>query len=455
MGLEIQKGRSRWWYGRVTVNGRKYVRNLGIKIDGRMPDRLRDLGDALFERSRAKAEAVLERWQEELQRKSSAEELIQTVHEIRTGIRIATLPLGEVFTRWKQLPRRRPLSDGYVTEAESVMRRFIAYLNTHYKGVAELGNVQASMARAFMRAEEARGVSEKTYNNALILLRSACNGLSKDAGLPENPFEGIPTKEESTVHRKPFTAEELALIVEKAKADEFIGPIIITGICTAMRRGDCCLLKWESVDLQGLFIAVKTGKTGETVSIPIFPLFEAVLRAAKAHADKAQSKSPYVFPAQAVMYRTNDDGITYRARGVLAQAGFYDSENARDGKPQRGEIRQERKQGLRRASVRDFHSFRVTWVTLALNAGVPIELVQKVTGHRTAQIVQKHYFQPGKEDFRAALAAKLPALMMGGATVRPELTKEKICEKLDLMNAKNWVNVRQELLAGLRPPAPL
>jgi hypothetical protein len=48
--------------------------------------------------------------------------------------------------------------------------------------------------------------------------------------------------------------------------------------------------------------------------------------------------------------------------------------------------------------VRDFHSFRVTWVTLALTAGVPLELVQKVTGHKTTDIVLKHYFQPGLED---------------------------------------------------------
>ncbi len=59
---------------------------------------------------------------------------------------------------------------------------------------------------------------------------------------------------------------------------------------------------------------------------------------------------------------------------------------------------------LRRASIRDFHSFRVTWITLALAAGVPLELVQRVTGHRTVEVVMKHYFRPGREDFRAAIA---------------------------------------------------
>jgi len=44
----------------------------------------------------------------------------------------------------------------------------------------------------------------------------------------------------------------------------------------------------------------------------------------------------------------------------------------------------ERENGRRKASVRDFHGFRVTWITLALAAGVPLEVVQCVAGPRTA-----------------------------------------------------------------------
>ena len=49
---------------------------------------------------------------------------------------------------------------------------------------------------------------------------------------------------------------------------------------------------------------------------------------------------------------------------------------------------------LRRGSVRGFHSFWVTWITLALAAGVPLELVQRVTGHKTVEVVTTHYFHP-------------------------------------------------------------
>ncbi len=79
-----------------------------------------------------------------------------------------------------------------------------------------------------------------------------------------------------------------------------------------------------------------------------------------------------------------------------------------------GNLQLDREGGLRRASIRDFHSFRVTWVTLALTAGVPLELVQRVTGHKTTDIVLKHYFQPRREDFRKALHLAMPQLLTQG-----------------------------------------
>ena len=89
-------------------------------------------------------------------------------------------------------------------------------------------------------------------------------------------------------------------------------------------------------------------------------------------------------------------------------------------------LRVRRPGGVRRASVRDFHSFRVTWVTLALTAGVPLELVQKVTGHRTTDIVLKHYFQPGREDFRQALHSAMPKLLTNGHKTAKEEMRELI-----------------------------
>jgi hypothetical protein len=137
------------------------------------------------------------------------------------------------------------------------------------------------------------------------------------------------------------------------------------------------------------------------------------------------------------MYVENPSGITQRVRKVLAKAGFKDVERQEDktnNEKGRVELHAQRKTGLRRASVRDFHSFRVTWVTLALTARVPLELVQKVTGHRTTEIVLKHYFQPGREEFRQALQEAMPKLLNNG-TPTP---RERMIRILERMTAKSW-----------------
>jgi integrase len=104
----------------------------------------------------------------------------------------------------------------------------------------------------------------------------------------------------------PFSPDELKAILVVSRNDEFIRPIIITGMCTAMRRGDCCLLKGDDVDMVRQLITVKTAKTGVTVSIPIFPMLFDEL------SQRTIEPGKYVFPEQAKMYLENPDGITWR-----------------------------------------------------------------------------------------------------------------------------------------------
>ena len=106
-----------------------------------------------------------------------------------------------------------------------------------------------------------------------------------------------------------------------------------------------------------------------------------------------------------------------------------------------------------KASVRDFHSFRVTWVTLALRAGVRVELVQKVTGHKTTGIMLKHYFQAGREEFRQALNAAMPKLLMNGHSPEDKSPKEEIQEIAERMTGKTSKRDQArilELLAKMR-----
>src|SRR5665213_813180 len=532
---------------------------MGVKVASTLTDShsLKDRGDTTFECSRATAQAKLASIVEEARSKRDSAHLVEKLYEIKTGEVIKSVKLDELAAEWAMIARRREPNSRYASQCQSTLNRFVEFVRQENPHAVELLLVTPTLARAFLDAEAKRGVSGKTWNDTLKLLRATFRHLLPAGRI--NPFANTPTRETETVFRQPFTPKELGAINDAGKSDEFIRPISVVGICTAMRRGDCCLLEWTDVDLGKRFITVKTSKTGQTVSIPIFPMLQDELEKKKKKATphptplagrggEGMKRGGYVFPEQARMYLENPDGITWRVKKILAvglgepvvEAGetkslpelsteetrkrgeayiatlpegdkharmaavfkFYmDGQNIqavmvavnvskgsvsgylneieagigcrivrgsshtnkgdslKDGMRDAG-LYQERKHGLRRASVRDFHSFRVTWVTLALTAGVPLELVQKVTGHKTTDIVLKHYFRPGREAFRSALNAAMPKLLMNGSglagqTIKsesrsPEKQSNKIREILTRSTAKTWKQDQARVLEMLK-----
>jgi hypothetical protein len=174
-----------------------------------------------------------------------------------------------------------------------------------------------------------------------------------------------------------------------------------------MRRRDCCTLLRKSVDLKSGFATVKTSKTGEYVPIPIFPLFREVLE--KALAQPSPRPPHYVFPSLEAHYRVNSDHLTDRVRRVMRAAGFYDPEDAKTDEEKGLTVGRSTKPGKRVCARR--------------RCGISRDLAQACPDRRRAHggrqesdrpphrgDVTKHYFQPGREEFRRTLAAKLPAL---------------------------------------------
>lgn len=430
MPLELRNN-SKWWYGRFQVNNRRFCVPLGVEVRGNVPPSLKQEGDVAFERSRAKAQSELEHFAAEAHSKAVAERHLEKLYEIKTGESIGSVSLDKMADAWDNLPNKRNRSPRYIELAHSVFAHFVKLLADNYSSAKTMTDVTPKIARAFLDAEQAKGVSGRTWNSKLILLRSAFRRLSREAGLATNPFAGIPTKEEDTVHRQPFSQEELKKIIDSA--DDFIRPILVTGICTAMRLGDCCLLKWQDVDLDQGFVVVKSSKTGETAEIPLFPMLRAEIE------KQPRADSKYVFKEQAAMFEANRYGITKRTHKAFKAAGI--------------ESQIDRQNGINNASVKDFHSLRTTWITIALTAGVPMELVRRVTGHATVDVVLKHYFRPGRKDFRKALQKAMPKLLTSGT----EKSGDEDAKKLSLadvramvekMNARNWRKIRREILAG-------
>jgi len=105
-----------------------------------------------------------------------------------------------------------------------------------------------------------------------------------------------------------------------------------------------------------------------------------------------------------------------------------------------------------RASVSDWHSLRTTWVTLALAAGVPVELCKLVTGHQTVDVVLRHYFQPQAAHLRAVLGDKLPGVLTGNGETPRQIgaggTVEGLAAQLKTLSAADRARLAELMKEG-------
>ncbi len=58
-------------------------------------------------------------------------------------------------------------------------------------------------------------------------------------------------------------------------------------------------------------------------------------------------------------------------------------------------------------------------------------------------MILKHYFRPGREDFRAVLAQAMPKMLGSGST---KSTKQQMKELLQGMTVRTWSADRKRLL---------
>ncbi|VGO21848.1 Putative defective protein IntQ [Pontiella sulfatireligans] len=273
MALEIIRKKdkslkSKWWYGRFEINGKKKNTNLGIEIKGKIPPTLREIGDPLFERSRAQAQVALDNLIKEARSQKAAEKHLQDLYELKAGDALQNAKLTALETIWDELPAKKTRSERWRRTQHNSLNKFREFVTGNHPSVEHMAQVTHTMAKEWMRKIEDAGYGAETYNHKLILLRSVFVP-SAGTGVLRNPFDGIPPKRKTNVHREPFTEDEIEKVI--SHCDDLFRPVFITGLSTAMRRGDCCQLKWESVDLDNDFISVKTSKTGETAEIPLSP----------------------------------------------------------------------------------------------------------------------------------------------------------------------------------------
>jgi integrase len=230
-----------------------------------------------------------------------------------------------------------------------------------------------------------------TVQKAYTLMRRVSDWGVSIRLLPHNPCSGIKRPSAKRKPIRPFTIEEVKLILEATKGDR-LNAMYVLAATTGMRQGELFGLQWQDIDLERLEIRIsrqvkdyrgsviiKEPKTAAGIrTISITETTAAALSARRILAEKEKHDSEQVFSS---------------ARGMLIRRTQF---GKRTWKPLLEKL------GLEH---RGAHHLRHTAATQMLVAGVPPHIVAGVLGHETAESVMKTYAHFITKDSRVASAA--------------------------------------------------
>lgn len=326
----------------------------------------------------AEAEAVAAQWSEELfalHQLKTKEQVIQQIAETRDLLHLCKEPIERIEQVFFDHPSAPEISPHHRGNYHSTLNRLIAFTSGY--GVKTVADVTENIAQDFLTYNWKRGISAKTYNSNLDILKRVFRLLCKD----QNPFADFKKKSGSAEMRQAFTTEQLQKIWETLQSPDYhilykeeMMVLYKLALYTGARCGDLCLLKWRSVDLEHRLIRFMPHKTATTsrkrVEIPMSDvLFEAL--------KTIQQESEYVLPQVAERYKHNPGGISRDTKKLIEAAGFQAVDE--------GETRR-----LRNVSRLGFHAFRHSYVSMLINSGVNPLVVRDLVGHTTVDMTARY-----------------------------------------------------------------
>lgn len=362
----LQREKSGRWTVRVGINGRRISRST------RTTDR-------------DKAEKFLERFLAPL------------------GLGATRLPLAEAWHHYEMSPNRRDLARSTLESKRIVWMGFARWMEHNHLEIAHLAEVTETAVAEYL-ADFRCHHSASTYNGHVCVLREIFRVLADKAGITHDPWAGVCLKADDSISRRELSLDEVERLYNAAtKEGKEWKLLLMTGIYTGMRLGDCCRLKWENVHLDRGVIQIIPEKTkkhmhGRPVTIPVHAELAAILSLTPQDGRKG-----FVNPSIAESYSKSkwrlDDGL----RRIFKAANITMS------------IRVEGR--CRKTVVASFHSLRHTFVSLSANAGVPLPVVQSIVGHCSTAMT-RHYYHENEEVLRQAVEA-IPSFGAGGARTPP------------------------------------
>ena len=331
-----------------------------------------------------------------------------------------------------------------------VWLHFSVWMHKTHPDVREPQDVTRSMAEEYLAFFQG-GHAPVTCNLRICYLREIFRLMLGEGGAAEsNPWEGVRLRASDGYTRRELSLDEVRrlLAVSEACGREW-RMLFSLAVYTGMRLGDCCCLSWEAVNLSSSIIQIVPRKTrrylsARPVTIPLHPELADMLRATP-----PELRSGFVMDSIAQDFTQRRWAVSRTLERIFSKADIETS------------VMLEGRE--RKTPSATFHSLRHTFVSIAVNAGVPLATVQSIVGH-TSTAMTRHYYHPSEIALRQAVNA-IPSIGSGVASPprpRPRAVRlaasfaPTFCTRLrevekarsrGLISADEFISLRQKILA--------
>ncbi len=251
----------------------------------------------------------------------------------------------------------------------------LQHLNRFFRG-KRLSDVTPESTARYI-AERRKKVSSASVNRELSCLKCVLNRAVEWERLETNPIVRVRKFKEPEPKDRILAGEELGRLLQACASH--LKPILITALCTGMRRSEILSLKWGQVDLDKRMIRVERTKSGKARVIPI----NSVLLEELTRLKQANGKSGYVFLDPTNERPMKDIKTAFRSACARAKKNPDDEKDP-------GIV------GLR------FHDLRHNAASKMVEAGIDLVTVSKILGHASIQTTMR-YAHPTPENMRRAV----------------------------------------------------
>ncbi len=314
----------------------------------------------------------------------------------------------------KQYAERVFMPAKTVTMSENSRASFQSALNTWvYPAIGEkkLPDVSPADLSALLLDIQAKGRAHSTAIKCYTVLHVMFKMAYLSDVIPRNPMDKVarpvPRKDEiRATEAQALTVEELQTVLAALEAEPLKWRALVhLLIDTGVRRGECCGLKWEDIDLESQVVTIRrnlcytpargvyldTPKSGKVREVDIGPETAALLEALR-----AQSLGEYVFTQENSAEPMHPQSPTRYLKKLSAKCGVPDLHP---------------------------HKLRHTFASVAITAGADVASVSEALGHSDKAVTLRMYTHADAESRKRAAQIFREAIKKAGETPQPE--KEK------------------------------